>query len=118
MVEREVANPVLLPALFVFLVTEWFFLAVADGTNAIGGNALSHQGLFHGFRPAGPEGDVVFLGSAVVSMPFDKDLDVGMMDEKCFVSLDRWQLVTADRVLVVVEEHILDILAEQFLIRG
>src|SRR5271170_1450324 len=72
----EVIDPILMPALVVFLSTEWFFFTVADGVDAIGGNALLHQCSFHRFRPAGSESDVVFLRSAVVAVSFHQNFDI------------------------------------------
>jgi len=50
---RLTVNPVLLPALFVVLGAERFFLAVADGSDAIGENSFLHQRSLHRLRAAG-----------------------------------------------------------------
>src|SRR5208282_17689 len=115
--ECEVVNPVLLPALFVLVHAERFFFAETDGLDALCGDPALHQRSLHRFRPAGSEGDVVFLRSAVVTMALDESLDARMLREEGFVILDGWCLAGADGGFVVVEEHIFDVLAEQFLIR-
>jgi len=51
-------------------------------------------------------------------MPFDENLDARMLREERFIVLDGWCFAGTDGVFVVVEEHILDVPAEQFFIRG
>jgi hypothetical protein len=75
----EVANPVLLPALFVVLGAERFLLSVTDCSDAIGRNPLLHQSPLYGIRAAGSQGDVVFLRAAFVTVAFDEDLDIRML---------------------------------------
>jgi hypothetical protein len=94
-----VVDSVLLPALFVVLSAERFFLAVADGADAIGGNSFLHQRSLDRFRAAGSEGDIVFLGSAVVTMALDENLDARMLREEGLVILDGWRFVRADAYL-------------------
>jgi hypothetical protein len=62
---------ILLPALFVVFAAEWFFFAVADGSDAIGGNSRLLQASLYGVCATGSESDVVFLGAAVVAVAFD-----------------------------------------------
>jgi hypothetical protein len=78
-VKCEVVDPVLLPALFAVLSAEWFFFAVADGSNAIDGDSLLHQRFRCGLGAVGAERDVVLLGSTVVTMAFDEHFDAGML---------------------------------------
>src|ERR1700730_1416492 len=115
-VECEVVDSVLLPALFVVLGAKRSFLAVADGSDVIGRNSLLHQGSLYCLCAAGTQCDVVFFRSAVVKMPFDKNLDTRMLRQEGFVILDNRRFVGSDVGFVVVEVHIFDVLAEQVLI--
>ena len=78
----EMVNPVLLPALFVVLGAERSFFTVADRLDVLCGDPLLHERSFHRLRAAGSKGDVIFLGSAVVAMPFDQNLDARMLGRK------------------------------------
>ena len=111
-------DSVLLPTLFVIFGTERLFLTEADSPDAAGGNSLLHQRSLYGFSAARSESNVVFLRSPIVTMPFDENLDARMLREEGFVILDGWCLAGADGGFVIVEEHIFDVPAEQFLIRG
>jgi len=109
-------DAVFLPAGFVFLGAERFFFAEADGADASGGDSLIDQSFLHGLSAAGAEGDVVFLGAAVVAMAFDQDLDGGMLREEGLIVLDGGDIVGADVEFVVVEENIFDVAREEFFV--
>ena len=84
----KVVDPILLPALFIVLSAERFLLSVTDGLNALCGDSVLQEHLLYRLCAAGSEGDVVFLGSTVVTMAFNEDLDVGMLREESCVILD------------------------------
>ena len=89
MFEHKVVDPILLPALFVVLGAERLFLAVADGLDALCGDPMLQERLLHRFRATGSEGNVVFLGSAVVTVSFDENLNARMLREEGCVIFDR-----------------------------
>ena len=77
--ECEMANPVLLPALFVVLRAERLFFAETDCLDAVGGDALLHEHLLYRFGPTCSEGQVVFFRAPVIAMPFDEHANIRML---------------------------------------
>ncbi len=51
-------------------------LAVSDGSQTVGSDAVCYQVLYHGFCPALGEADVVFIPSPVVAMRAEFNRDV------------------------------------------
>jgi hypothetical protein len=70
-VEGEVVDAILMPALFVVFGAEGFLFAVAQGPDTTRFYSLLRQGVLRGFGATRSQGDVVFHGSAVVTMAFD-----------------------------------------------
>src|SRR5580704_15221626 len=70
------AAAVLLPAGLVAVHAERLFLAVADGGDAVGGNAERDEVLLGGIGAAVAESEVVFGGAALVAMAFDGHFDL------------------------------------------
>src|SRR5581483_12185174 len=75
----EVPAPVLLPALLVGLGAERLLFAVADGLDAVGSNAGLHQGLLHGIGSVIAQRQVVLGGTALVTVPLNRELNVGVL---------------------------------------
>ena len=72
--KRKVATPVLLPAHFVGLHTEGFFLAPTGGCNLIRGNAETDEILLYLIGAAVAESDVVLGRTALIAVAFDGDV--------------------------------------------
>src|SRR5713226_4347279 len=100
-------TPVARPAGLVLLVTEGQLLAVADGRNALGGDALSHQVVLHGLRPLGPECQVVLDGAAAVAVPLELDLGVVVLAQPVEVAGERVTGGAVELVAVVGEMDVL-----------
>src|SRR5271165_3704495 len=118
---HEMSAAVLLPARLGTLCAERFFLAVADGADTVAGNAQLHQSLFGCVRPVVAERQVVLGGAALVAVPLDCELDIGVLLQKAGVRLQCLLILWLDVVAVVGEEDILHVLREQLrftLVRG
>src|SRR5271165_3401747 len=113
----EMATAVLLPASFVALCAERFFLTVADGFNPAGADATRGQRVSDRIGPLVAQSQVVVSRAAFVAVSFNREVDVGMLIEERYVGLQRTLLVSAKVGLVVIKVHILDVLAEQVLVR-
>ena len=74
LVKRKVATPVLLPARFVVLHTEGFFLAPTGGYKLIRGNAETDEILLYSIGAAVAESDVVLGRTALIAVAFDGDV--------------------------------------------
>jgi hypothetical protein len=112
----EVPTAVLLPASFVALIAERFFLAVADRLDAAGADSCSDQCFFHSTGALVAERDVVFGRAALVAVALDGDVDIGVLAEELRVRLHRCLLVAPNVGLVVIEIDIFYVLIEQVLI--
>src|SRR5471030_1570796 len=89
------------------------FLAVADGLDAIGGQALRDQVLADGRRPALAEGEVVLARAALVAMAFDGDLVGRILFQPSSLLVQRRPAIGANRGHVGVEIHaVTDVLPE------
>src|SRR5690242_8373721 len=110
----QVPAPVLLPALFVFFGAERFFLAVADGLDAVSADTSLHQGVAHGTGAIVAEGKVVLGGTAAVAVSLNGEANVGMLLEEINVALQGRLLVAPHVVLVVVEEDVFHALGKHF----
>src|SRR5271169_5624972 len=80
----EVAAAVLLPTGFRRRVAarKWLLLAVADGLDAAGADPRRHQGVFHGRGTLVAQGQVVFRGSALIAVPPNREVDIGVLIEE------------------------------------
>src|SRR5580704_3559632 len=107
---------VLLLAGLVRLGAERRFLAVADGREPAGIHAGPHQRVLYRVRATVSQSQVVLGGTAFVAMSLNRELDVRMLVQELRVALHRRLLVRANRVRVVVEEHVLDAAREEFLL--
>lgn len=85
--ESEVIDPILLPALFVVVIAERLFFAVADRLKAIGWNTLLEKSLLNGFGAARSESEVVFDRTAVIAVPLNEDVDARMLLEESGILL-------------------------------
>src|ERR1700685_4452258 len=103
---REMRSPVLGPAGFIALSAERLFLAVADGPDTVCRNAQRDQGLLGGIRAVVAQCQVVFSRAALVAVPLDGELDVGMLLQKARVGLQGVLRLLSDIVAVVGEVHV------------
>src|SRR5450755_896477 len=113
---NEVPAPVLLPARFVAFRAERLFLAVADRLDAVRAYAGSDQSALHCAGSLVAQCDVVFGGAALVAVPLNSEVHVGMSVQELHVGRQGTLLIAADIRLVIVEINVLHILAEQFLV--
>src|ERR1700728_287847 len=110
---REMAAAILLPASFVAFCAEGLFLAVADGLDPVAVDAGSGQCGLHCTGALVTQGQIVVGRSALVAVPLNRNVDVGMLIEELRVGLHRTLLIAANGGLVVVEINILHVLTEQ-----
>src|SRR4051812_2657576 len=75
------AAAILCPAAFVGLGADRAFLAVGNGFDPSGRDALAHQKLLHGIGAAGAQRQVVFAGAAFVGMTFNRDANRRILGE-------------------------------------
>jgi len=68
----------LLPAVFGALGAERLFFAVADGADAVAGDAGAHECSFYGVSAVVAESQVVFGRAAFIAMAFDRETDSRM----------------------------------------
>src|SRR5208283_5010205 len=108
------AAAVLLVAGFVGRGAEGLFLAVADGGEAVGRNALAEEILFVGDGAAIAEREVVFGGAAFVAMAFDGDADLRIVAEELDGFAESVLGVSANIRLVVIEVGVTKLLEEEF----
>src|ERR1019366_4515528 len=62
--------------------------------------------------------EVVFGGAALVAVPLDGDVNVGMLLQEPRIALQRCLIGCAHIVLVVIEVNVLHVLREEFLLGG
>src|SRR5438034_1916293 len=105
--DHRVDPPVARPAGVVLLVAEGQLLAVADGRDALGGDALSHQVVLHRLRPLGPERQVVLDGAAAVAVPLELDLGAAVLAQPIEVAGERVTGGAVELVAVVGEMDVL-----------
>jgi hypothetical protein len=115
---NEVTTTILLPASFVALCAEGLFLAVADRLDPAGAHSSSGQRALDCACALVAERQVVLGGSALVAMSFNRKTHILVLAEELSICLDGRLLVTTNIGLIVVEVDVLDILAEQILIRN
>src|ERR1700722_1198897 len=117
LLKNEMAAAILLPASFVAFCAEGLFLPVADGLDPAGADASPCQRGFHRTGTLVAQGQVVVGRSALVAMSLNRDVHILMLIEELRVRLQRTLLIAANIRLVVIEVHILDVLAEQVFVR-
>src|SRR6516165_5446777 len=104
---------VLLPASFIALGAEWLLFAIADRLDAAAVDSQRYQDVLHGAGALITQGQVVVGRSALIAVPFDGDVDVGVLPKELRVRLHGGLLIGTDIRLVVVEVHVPDVLVEQ-----
>src|SRR5579885_313223 len=107
---------VLLPALLAVLGAERFFFSVADGLHAICRNPCSHKRVLDRTGAVIAQGEIVFGGSALVAVSFNRERDVRMLLQECGVSLNGRLLISANIRLVVIKVDVLNVLREHLLV--
>src|ERR1035437_649951 len=115
---HEVAAAVLLPAAFVRLGAERLFLAVSDCFDAVAGDSSLDELILHRIGAIGAQSEVVFGRAALVAVPLDGDVNVGMLLQEPRIALQRCLIGCAHIVLVVIEVNVLHVLREEFLLAG
>src|ERR671925_152506 len=70
--DAELRAPVLHPAVFGARAAHGTLAPEARDGDALGGDALGHQPLAHRLRAPLPEGDVVLVGAALVTVALDQ----------------------------------------------
>src|SRR5215470_8343903 len=78
-IEHCLGAPVLRPARDVVAHRNRPLLAVGDGTDATGVDAVAGQEIPHRLGAPGAEGDVVFARTALVGVPLDGDRILGVL---------------------------------------
>src|ERR1051326_5717654 len=106
---------VLLPAIVIGLSTLRLLLAVADGFERICAHATLEEGLLGGIGAALAEREVVFRGTALVTVAFNLDLPALLLDE--LRGLGKLLLRVRTQVgLVIVEVNVFNHLGKELLI--
>ena len=104
----EVCAAVLLPARLVVLGAEWALLTVARGLYAVLGNPQTHHVFLYRCGAKISQSEIVFLASALVTMPLDREADLGMQTEEFGILLQRLPRILTNIRLVVVKERVFD----------
>src|SRR5580765_5170459 len=110
---NEVAAAVCLPACLIALRAERLFLAVADGVQAVGGDAKMNKVALDGRSAAIAKDQVVFGGAAFVAMALDGGLDLRVFAEEVGGLCQSLACIGADVRLVEVEVGVLHFLEEE-----
>src|SRR5579864_1953647 len=98
---------VLLPAAFVGLGAERFFLTVADGLDAAGTDSGGDQGTLHRIGAAIAQSQVVLGRSALVAVALNREVDIGMLPQELGITLNGRLLIGTNRIRVIVEVDVL-----------
>src|SRR6185436_9069866 len=101
--DEERRAPVLRPALLVLLGADGPLLAIAHEREAIGLDALGDEIVHRRARTALAEAQVVLIGAALVTVPFDEDDVLGVLLQPLRVRVERRAIARADVVAVEVE---------------
>src|ERR1051325_1759304 len=99
----ELVAPVLRPCRFVMAVHQRFFLTPGLRFDAARIDAVAHEILLRGLRPAIAEGQVVFVGPALVAVAADPDLQIGVRLQDRDLLVQRRHVVLAHGRLVEIE---------------
>src|SRR6185312_2294748 len=111
----EVPATVLMPALLVRVAAERLLFAHAVGGNALRVHTLRNQSLLHSFGTAGSEGEVVFFGSALVAVSFDRERQLRMLLQELRVGGEQLRGLVIDLVGVIGEVCIFYIALKEIL---
>jgi len=109
---REVLPMILLPTLFVLFRADRPLFSVADGVNALRTHTGCDERLLHRICASVAGREVVLNRAALIAVPFDREFDVGMLDQELAISPHRLLLVWPNVVLIEIEEDVLDVLLE------
>jgi hypothetical protein len=101
--DLELGPPVHLPGRLVVAGVDGLALAVGDDLDAVGGDAHGQEVVLGALGPLLAEGQVVFLGAALVAMPFDEDLGRPELREPGGVPVEDGPGVVADEGAVIIE---------------
>src|SRR5215472_7991672 len=74
----EAGAAIRLPACFCRVGAEGLLFAIADHPDAGGSHPGTHESLFDGFRPILTEPQIIFIGTTLVAVATDNDLQIGM----------------------------------------
>src|SRR5208282_3838839 len=117
----KVVAPVLRPAGFVVLVAQRQLFAIADRRHAAGVDAQRLEVILGGLRALGAERNIVFLGAALVAVPFDLHVGLRMVRKPGRVRFQDRTVLLLDVVGVVAEMDVakrsLRAVAERALLR-
>ena len=102
---------------FIVFGTEWFLLAVADGSHAVGADSELYKLAANRIRPVRSQRHVVFFRTALIAMSGDDNLPVRVGLQELRVRLQHRSVGRPQVVLVIVKENVLNIPLEQFLFR-
>src|SRR2546423_4480608 len=109
------APAVLLPAALVVLAAELLFLAEADGVQSVGGNAQRDEVLLDGARAAIAKREVVFGGTALVTMTFNGDAHLRIIAQEFGGLPEGFASIGANVPLIEVKIGIAHFLEEEFI---
>src|SRR5579872_3091555 len=99
-------TPILLPAIVRFLGAYRQFLTIADGRKAVRGDAERLQIILGGLSAFGAEGNIIFLGAAVVAMALDLNVGVGIFFQPIGVTLKDFTILRTHGGVIVIEMDI------------
>src|SRR5258706_6823141 len=109
----EVAAAILLPAGFVALVGEGLCFVIADGADAIGGEAQGDEILLDGAGAAIAEREAVLRGAALVAVAFDGDAELPVIAQEVSGLGECCAGVRANVCFVEIKIGVLDFLWEE-----
>ena len=90
------------------LFAELTLLAVSRGVDTAGVKSLTDEEFLGGIGSAVAKREIVFLGSAFIRMPLDRDPDSGSLRQGSSIRNQCLLGVLSNAVLIVIEEGILD----------
>ena len=108
----EVAAAILLVARFGGFIAEGLFFAVADGAEAVGGDAQGDEILFHGGGATISQAEVVFGGAALIAVAFDGGFNVWIGAKEFGGGAESFASVGANVGFIQIEVRVFDFLAE------
>src|SRR3989442_11479218 len=115
--DQEGGAPVLGPARLALLGAQRSLLAVADDRDAVRLDALRHEVVHRGLRASLAERQIVLVGAALVTVPFDEDEPIRVRLEPRSVRVEHLCIVRPDVVPVEVEVDVLQV-ADRDELRG
>src|SRR5215510_12932800 len=86
---REMTAAILLPAAFIRLATERFFLTVADGLYPARRQPCLNERILDSIGTTVAESEVVLGRTTLVAMTFQRELDVRVLAQELRIALDR-----------------------------